>query len=287
MSTKQPYTYVVLRYIHDVMTGEFVNVGIVLAAPSERKFFAKTRKTIGRIKHVFPDLERDSFVEAMRSIDRGVRLVRKQVTSEGFFAAQKDAASYARMVAPIDDSSLQWSPVAAGLSDDLVATTERLYERFVSRYDISAHRRKSDDDVWRPVREMLSNRGVELHLETKKVAGKTDTIEFRRAWKNGSWHAYEPISFDLADADGIKDKARKWRGHLAAVSEGVSEDIQLHFLLGRPANQSLLNAYDNAVEILKGAPFNPVIFEESDVNVFVDSIEDKVREHEIETSFRT
>ena len=27
MSTKEPYSYVVLRYIHDVLTGEFVNVG--------------------------------------------------------------------------------------------------------------------------------------------------------------------------------------------------------------------------------------------------------------------
>lgn len=284
MSTKQPYSYVVLRYIHDVMTGEFVNVGIVLAAPHERKFLAKTRKTIGRIKSIFPDLDREGFVDSMRSIDRGIGLIRKQVSSEGFFASQKDAACYARMVLPKDDSSLQWSPVSAGLSDDLEATCERLYERFVSRYDQSSPKRKSDDDVWRPVREMLSNRGVELNLETKKITGKTDSIEFNRAWKNGCWHAYEPLSFDLADADGIKDKARKWRGHLAAVSEGISEEIQLHFLLARPEKQSLLNAYESAVEILKGAPFNPVIFEESEVKSFVDTIEDEVREHIIAIS---
>ena len=37
MTAKQPFTYVVLRYVHDVLTGEFVNVGVALVLPSHRK----------------------------------------------------------------------------------------------------------------------------------------------------------------------------------------------------------------------------------------------------------
>jgi hypothetical protein len=31
--SKQPYTYTVLRYVHDTGTGEFANVGVVPASP--------------------------------------------------------------------------------------------------------------------------------------------------------------------------------------------------------------------------------------------------------------
>ena len=48
MSKKFPYTYTILRYVHDVMTGEFINVGVVMHVPSQRQLLARTRTTIGR-----------------------------------------------------------------------------------------------------------------------------------------------------------------------------------------------------------------------------------------------
>lgn len=279
MKTKGPYSYVVLRYVHDVLTGEFVNVGVVMVAPREGKLLAKTRKTIGRLRPVFPDIDRHAFVEEMGAIDRGINRIRKQVASEGLFSGQKNASDYARMILPFDDSTLQWSATGSGLSGDAEKTFDRLYERFVSRYDSPSLNRRSDDDIWRPVKELLSERGVKLDLESKVVTGTTDSIEFSRAWKNGCWHAYEALSFDLADSDGIKDKARRWRGHLAAASDGATEDIRLHFIIGRPENNSLAEAYENAIEILRGAPFEPEVFDESQVEDFVNRIEDEVREH--------
>jgi hypothetical protein len=34
--TKLPYTYTVLRYLHDTSTGEFANIGIVLSSLDRR-----------------------------------------------------------------------------------------------------------------------------------------------------------------------------------------------------------------------------------------------------------
>jgi hypothetical protein len=31
---RTPYSYAVLRYVHDIGTGEFINVGVVVSAPS-------------------------------------------------------------------------------------------------------------------------------------------------------------------------------------------------------------------------------------------------------------
>lgn len=280
MTEGRSYSYVVLRYVHDVLTGEFVNVGVIMLTPAEGKLRTQTRKTIRRIRGVFPDLDKMAFVQLMRTVDRGLQRVRKQVANAGLFSDQKDAGAYARVIVPSDDSSLQWSSVGSGLTNNADATFERLYERYVSQYDTSAPHRKSDEDVWRPVKEQLSQRGLKVPLEKKIVRGTTDSIEFSRAWENGRWHVYEPVSLDLADADGIKDKVRRWRGHLAAVADGAEEDLQIHFVLGRPVNRSLLPAYRNAIEILKGAPFDPEIFEENQIDKLVDEIEDEMKKHQ-------
>jgi hypothetical protein len=58
MKDKQRYGFVILRYVHDVLTSEFVNVGVVMYLPSQGRVIAKTRNTMGRLRGVFPDLDR-------------------------------------------------------------------------------------------------------------------------------------------------------------------------------------------------------------------------------------
>lgn len=274
------YSYTVLRYIHDVMTGEFVNVGVVLFVPSLGKMQFRTRKSIGRIKGIFPDLDRAAFISEMRAVRKGLSRVAQEVEASDLFIENLDARKVALRALPIDDSSLQWSAVGTGLTNDPSKTFERLFERFVTRYDIPSAHRVTDEDVWRPVREKLAERNLALKLQEKVVVGDTDAISFKYAWKNGQWHAYEPVSLDLADAEGIKDKVRRWRGHLAAVADGPSEQFKLHFIVGAPQNPTLKDAYYSAVEILRKAPFSPEIYEQNQVDELVSKIENEFRSHE-------
>lgn len=279
MSGKHPYSYTVLRYVHDVTTSEFVNVGVVMHIPSENSLRVRTRHTIGRIKDVFPDLNRRAFIDAMTSVERDINRIAKEIVTCGLLTRDGDAATYARRALPSDYSSLQWSPIGTGLTENADKTFERLYERFVARYDGQSTRRRSDDDVWRPVRDLLAERSVCIQLEKKEISGKTDTIAFERTWKNGVWHAYEPVSLDLADAEGIKDKARRWLGHLAAVVDGSIDPFKVYFILGKPQTASLLTAYESAKAILSCAPGGPEIFEEDEAELLVSSIEDEYRAH--------
>ena len=282
MTEKTPYTFTVLRYVHDIVTSEFVNVGLVLQDSKSGVIYSKFRTSMGRVKAAFPGIDRAAFVSAMKSLHRGLRAVSgEEFKKAGLANGVSDAGGWARLVLPSDDSALQWAPVGSGLTDDVQSALERLYERFVTRNDLSVgYRTRTDEDVWRPVRQQLIARKIPLKLQKKMVTGKTDRIVFKRAWKNGDWHAFEAISFDLVDAEGIKDKARRWRGHLDAAAEGSTEHVLLRLILGAPSNPTLQDAYESAIAILQHAPFSPKIYPESKITDLVDDIEDEVRAHQ-------
>jgi hypothetical protein len=280
MTTKEPYNYVVLRYVHDILAGEFVNVGLVVVVPGQPLILTKARKTFGRIKNIFPDLDSEACKRAIEAIERGMKSVERSLKSEGLFKGDKTAGDYVRIALPLDDSSLQWSPVGAGLTSDPQKTFDQLYHRFVTHHDRPSQRRRSDKDVWRPVDAKLKEQGVQVALEPKRIHGSTDAVDFRHAWQNRRWHVYEPLSFDLSDADNIKDKARLWLGHLSAVRVGAIEDVQVHFLVGRPQSASLVRAYKDAVKILRQVPFDNRVFEEDQIDDFVREIKDEVRHHQ-------
>lgn len=280
MTAKIAYSYTILKYVHDVLTGEFVNVGVVLFAPKTGVFKFKMRTTIGRLKGVFPDIDRASFVSAMYAIRRGLQQIAKDEGKAGFLVSDGDAASVAQKAVTQDDSSLQLSPCGTGLTDDLEKALDHLYGRLVARYDTHVRNRRSDDDVWRPVRLKLEERHLAQRLHEKSIRGTVDDIVFKHAWKNGQWHVYEPVSFDLADADGIKAKAREWLGHLSAVvSDGSAEQFKPHFIVGAPQNPALTDAFQTAIAILQKAPNRPEVFQEDQIDALVAQIEDEVRAH--------
>lgn len=281
MTGKTAYSYTILRYFHDALTGEFVNVGSVLYVPASGLVRFKVRSTVGRLRGVFPDLERTAFISAMRAARRGLERIAGESSELGLFGGDGDASSVARLALPADDSSLQWSPSGSGLTDDPERTLIRIFERFVTRYDAQRRDSRTDDEVWLPVRTKLVERNLADRLQEKSVRGAIDDIHFKHAWKNGQWNVYEPLSFDLADAEGIKGKAREWLGHLSAVVAGGSaERFKPHFFVGAPSNPALTGAFMNAIAILRTAPNDAEVYQESQLESLVAKIDAEVREHD-------
>lgn len=279
MSGKQSYSYTLLRYVHDPMTAEFVNVGLLVYSPKARALRVRMRHTYGRLSATFPDLDRDGFRVAMRRLEREFRRLSKQIEKPDLLPSASDVMAIARKVLVADESSLQWSPPGAGLTADLDAQTDRLFDRLVGRYDTKNERRRSDEDVWRPVRETLEARNIADRFGEKTIVGSADSIDFRHAWKNGLWHCVQPLSFDLADDEGIKDKARRWTGHLAAVAD-AGDTFRPYFLVAAPSDPKLNPAFDTALSILQKSPVEPEIYLESNAQALVDRMEDEIRLHD-------
>jgi hypothetical protein len=278
MTKKLAYTYTVLRYVHDTSTAEFVNVGLVLHCASQRYLGAKLRHTHRRLSAMFPDLDAGAFRASMTTIERALKVAGDAYQKEDLFHSDADATQLARSVLPSDDSSLQWSPTGSGLTGDPVAELDRLYTRLIGSYDERQERRRTDADVWRPIREKLDVARLSSKLREKVIRGADDVLEFKHAWKNGAWHCYEALSFDLADADGIKRKAREWMGHLTAVRD-APEKFKPYVIVGAPSNTKLLPAYRDAMAILKKSPVETEVFPETEADRLVALIETELAAH--------
>ena len=280
MKTSYSYTYAVLRYVHDTTTGEFVNVGVILYAPQTRYLSAICRHTYARLSKVFPGVDPDHFKSLMHYIQARIVERGEQLSAELQLATTSSAIEIAQSVLPRDDSSLQWSPAGSGRTDDPAKTLEMLYERMVKRYDERQdHGGRSDDEVWRHFRRDLEVRQVLQHLKSKTISVQDDEIEFQHAWKNGKWHCLEPISFDLAAPDSIRDKAHRWLGQMDSIKD-AGEPFKVYLLVGGPQDESLRPAFQRAVSILNKIPGEKEIVLEEDAARLADRIAGEVKVHQ-------
>lgn len=278
MNTRTPYSYTVLRYVHDITTGEFINVGVVVSSPDVGFLTGKFKSAFTRVKSTFPTLRGDAFRSRVRKFQAKFDALQKVNDVQLRFDSGKSILDLVHDVLPADDSSFQWSQVGSGSSRDLTQTVESLYQRFVTKYD-SEHltSRRGDYDVWREFKSELEKRQPTIHLKPKTIEVDDDGVRFEHAWKNGAWHCYEPLSFDLASGASIKGKAHRWLGQLASL-QGAKERFSVHFLVAKPSELYLVPQYEQAISILKkGTGVNVV--EESQLRQFSQQVAQEMAEH--------
>ena len=160
MSESIKYSYTVLRYVHDTMTGEFVNVGVALHAPDAGYLSAICRTTYRRVSAAFPGLKGEHFRAVMRHVQARFEQMGERLSMEGRAMGTQSLLDIARDVLPADDSSFQWGPVGVGLAANPSQKLEALFNRMVMRYDeqAPARVRRTDDDVWRNFKRDLEQR---------------------------------------------------------------------------------------------------------------------------------
>lgn len=280
MKNQYAYTYSVLRYVHDVTSGEFVNVGVALYAPQAHYLSAICRTTYGRLSKVFPGLNAEHFKALMRYIQTSFEGQGERLANELPLTAHSDVLEIAQSVLPKDDSSLQWSPAGSGRTDDPALTLEKLFNRMVMRYEErQASSSRTDDDVWRHFKRDLEKRQILQHFQPKTISVQDDEVEFQHSWKNGKWHCLEAISFDLAAADSIREKAHKWFGQLASV-QGAADPFKVYLLVGAPQQENLQPAFQRAMSMLQRIPGEKEIVLEEDALGLAARIAGEVEEHE-------
>lgn len=277
---KIPYTYTVLRYVHDVLSGEFINVGVVLYAPDVKFCNARFSVKYSRLSKIFTDVDGDHF-------RRNIRFIQERLEEEGQrflheFQFEKPAGSvkdFSAKVLPIDDTSLQFSPEGFGVTDNLQNTLDQLFSRFVEKYQEKVERHsRTDDDVWKIFKKTFEEKNIIKHLKPHRIIGNNYEYEFRHCWKNEKWQAQQPVSFDLLDSDDIVDKANTWVGRITSLTDG-GESFKLFVLLGEPQDKKLVSIFSKAQNILHKMPCEHDFIKEQEAEYFAEHLKKEIEAH--------
>ena len=277
---KTTFTYTVLRYVHDVATGEFVNMGVALYAPESKYISAICSPRYGRLSKMFLDVNGDHLRSVMRYIQARFEEHATKFNSELPLAGKpKGILEIAHSILPPDDSSLQWSEPNGGITEDPAATLDQLYARLVERYEQRAQLpSRLDDDVWKLFRKELETKQVLARMQPKRIIAKDYDHEFEHAWRNGTWNLYQPLSLDLLDSDSILDKANRWLGRATNLKDS-DDQFRLWMLLGEPRIEKLRPAYAKALNILNKMPVRKDFICEKDASQFSNDLAEEMEKH--------
>ena len=279
---KQPYTYTVLRYVHDTGTGEFANVGVVLTSPAARYTDAILRPTYGRLAKMFPGMDGDHFRRVIRHLQSRFDELAARLREEiDLGHTPANALELAHSVIAADDSSFQWSPMGGGLAADLPATLESIYQGMVERYDEKPKSEsRSDEVVWRTFRKGLEERKVLSRFHAKVIAVADDEVTFSHAWQNHQWHCMETVSFDLMQPKSIKDKAHNWLGRMTSVKDSP-EIFRVYYLVGEPQLEGSRKAFEQALNVLHKTPVPHEIVREHEADAFANEMAGRIESHDM------
>lgn len=272
------YQFSVLRYVHDTVTQEFVNVGVAVYAPEAEFFRARCTESYARISNMFQRIDGQHFRQIAHHIETQVREQGKRFSTSLPFGQQSTLESLLARVLPEDDSAFQFSRPGIGMSADPDQTLADLFQRYVEAYATSEPKARTDDDVWRAFRDPLDRYHITQRLKPKRIVTPNFDYEFKGSWKNEIWHVYEPISFDLADKSSLLDKANRWLGRAETLMDSP-EKFGMYLLLGEPRDEAMRQTFHKAKNILSKIPGKRELVLESEREAFAKDLAREIKEH--------
>ncbi len=237
------YRYSVLRYVHDIRTQEFLNVGVLFHAPESGLLKFRRIERTGRLSGTFPGIEPRTVLETLAGIGEDFARLARQ-------SDKTPTEKICHAVIPKDDSSFQWTSTSGGLTSDLEKALESVYFRHLGRYERKNEKHvRRDNDVWAVLRAELIQRHVHDRIQSRKISTPLRSYQFQHTWMNHRIHAIKPLSLDGTDGNEIADKASHWVGAMRDLQRS-EEQFQLHLLIGATQHPELAGSFASARDLL-------------------------------------
>jgi hypothetical protein len=277
---KTAFSFSVLRYIHDIVGGEFVNIGVVAYSPEQRYLKCKISPKYARISSAFHGFDDTAYRTYTNGLEKRINAHGAEVETGWLFSSEK-LGELLEFYLPKDDSAYQFGVIRSGITDDLEKELHKLFNRYVSKYIKPENNGGRDDDaIWNAFKQKFPQKKLLSKLTEHTVRVPDYDRVFKNAWKNERWHFAEPLSLDLQDSKSILDKAHRWLGRLETLSESP-EDFKVHFLIGLPSQDRLLATAKKAEHILSKAGKSVTLVQEHEAIQLINEIEEDLTAHEV------
>jgi len=273
------YSFVVLQYRHDSFSDERVNLAVLFVCPDVRHVSFLAARKFSRMTAMFPSVDWRAVKYSLSDVRNAVKRSYPRSSIGSLFDRASDAKAMTRALFQSEETAFIWGPSGSGVTPDHKATASRLLERYVTRYEQDSTKLKTDAYLAKKIYDSFSKKGIFRDLQAVSIEGNIDRVDFKFAWKNGKWNCIQPLSFDLATIDGIKDKARRWAGNLLAVQD-EAESFRAFFVVSPPTNEEYAGEYQKAIKILESGPVVPEIFTEDRTDDLADRFGELMLEHQ-------
>ena len=253
---KAPCQAVAVRYMHDLVTGETLNIGVVVLCPARGFARARFLQSWGRITAAFP---RSSPVHLRRVCAAIAEACDRWVEHSGeLFAGTSDVAALVRE-ALTNEAGITLSPTISGVTSDPERTLGELFDRNVGRYcEVAEVASRDDADIWQGFARRVRERDASVlsKLQRRTLSSRefpAFRVELEHAWKNASWHAVYPLSLDLTQVRSITLKVSALVSHIDLVAPRA-HDTDIALVVGLPsakADRDVRRAAEDAVALIE------------------------------------
>ena len=128
-----PYTFRVIRYVHDPSIGEMLNVGVMLHAPAADYLGFKFEPQTRRLSMTFVGFDEENFRHHITRIETALQRVAEDMQPNLRFSEHPQSMeAVTRLVFPDTGGSFQPGAVLAGITDDPTIELEILFNRMVT-----------------------------------------------------------------------------------------------------------------------------------------------------------
>lgn len=253
---KLPFEAVAVRYVHDVRTEEFLNIGVVVLCAKRPFAGARFLPQWGRVTAAFPGADHVLLRRIARTFERRCAEWSAGANGQQTLQPITEIGGFVRSVMLPDDASVQLSQVISGITVDAERTLTELFTVYAGSALPKEDRASRDDgDVWRDfAMRRLPNTFLLRRLQRHVLHAPHYELSFDNAWQNGTWNVAQPVSFDLLDPRAIRDKATNWTGKLLTVKPHEF-DTNVYLLIGMPPKDGpapVREAANDALAILEG-----------------------------------
>ena len=134
---KFAFQYAILRYMHDPLTEEFINVGVVIYSKEARFLKLEANSRYSRLSRTFTNINGVHYRRIVRHLQRQIAAFHQKYHSQYDLLDEMPSKLdvILNSVLTPDDSSLIFGGHGGGLTFDLNKELKRLFERFVLKYE--------------------------------------------------------------------------------------------------------------------------------------------------------
>lgn len=261
--TRLACQYAIIRFLPYAETGEFANVGVVLACPATGYLDARlmpTKKT-GRITGFFEELDKRIYREALKYLGDELNRVREMVRDR---AGRDGAAIVQQVFAGLTrprEALLRFGDTRVVMADDAEVMLGKLFARFVER-DF-ANKQYHDGILERGVREVLTKANLREYFKHAEIGNENLHVQmpFVHLRDGEPALAIKPLDLAKAEPNQVFEHGGHWVDRVRRLRRHNLLPGEILFAVNRPntTDPNLRNAADEIVGELRAEGIEVVL----------------------------